>query len=246
MTEFLIFLGLCAVFSFLFWRFLRLPSREQRIKAQSKEEIGELYAQAAAEQANEQPAPAAPKANFGRKGRPAEPDKDAIDLGGSSSFEDNTTTADSHTIQSSIESFRPALLEIERHKTGLPEEEPFGEDISTPASRDIPDRFWGVWAWEKSDNYPIDDPRHTETFVIEIDRVIEGGQNEPVVAVRAISPQDPSQYDLEIAVVTQAVDPDDNKWDYSLRYFGVSPDGERMTNLESMDMVYVRKLPAKR
>ncbi len=49
MTEFLIFLGLCAVFSFLFWRFLKMPNSEQRIKAQAAKEHAELRARVKAE-----------------------------------------------------------------------------------------------------------------------------------------------------------------------------------------------------
>jgi hypothetical protein len=143
-------------------------------------------------------------------------------------------------------SFRPALLGLERHKTGHPEDEPFGEEIANPESRDIPDRFWGTWAWVEADNYPIDDSRQTERIIVEFDRVVEGSKTEPVVAVRQVPPQDPLKFDLEIAVVTQTIDPSDRKWDYSLRYFGVSPDGKRMVDLENMDMVYGRKLPDRR
>ncbi|HYC96806.1 hypothetical protein [Brevundimonas sp.] len=49
MTEFLVFLGLCLVFSVAFWRFLRMPTREQRIKAQARKEVRELRARVAAE-----------------------------------------------------------------------------------------------------------------------------------------------------------------------------------------------------
>lgn len=49
MTEFLVFLGLCLVFSAAFWWFLRRPSKDQRIKAQVQKELRELYAKAAAD-----------------------------------------------------------------------------------------------------------------------------------------------------------------------------------------------------
>lgn len=53
MTEFLMFLGLCLVFSVVFWLFLRRPSKVQRIKAQAEKEIREARAKVAAERANQ-------------------------------------------------------------------------------------------------------------------------------------------------------------------------------------------------
>lgn len=60
MTEFLIFLAMCGVFSFLFWRFLKMPNSAQRAKTEAAKEYRELYARVEAEDA------AKPK-GFGRK-----------------------------------------------------------------------------------------------------------------------------------------------------------------------------------
>lgn len=60
MTEFLIFLAMCAVFSLLFWRFLKMPNSAQRAKAEAAKEYRELYARVAAEEA-------AKPQGFGRK-----------------------------------------------------------------------------------------------------------------------------------------------------------------------------------
>lgn len=60
MTEFLIFLAMCAVFSFLFWRFLKMPNSAQRAKAEAAKEYRELYARVAAEDSARQQ-------GFGRK-----------------------------------------------------------------------------------------------------------------------------------------------------------------------------------
>jgi hypothetical protein len=113
---------------------------------------------------------------------------------------------------------------------GLPDDQPFGEDIQNPDSRTIPAKFHGSWKWEKAGDYPANDPR-ARSELIAAGKINFGQGDEPVVAVRFINGD-------EIAVVTQVMD--DGKWDYSLRYFGLSSDGAMLTDLESADMKYLR------
>jgi hypothetical protein len=122
------------------------------------------------------------------------------------------------------------LFPADQHVTGMPDDQPFGEDIQNPDSRTIPGKFHGAWKWENAGDYPADDAR-ARAELIAADKINFGTGDEPVVAVRLISED-------QIAVVTQAMD--GGKWNYSLRYFGLSDDGAILTDLESADMKYVR------
>lgn len=104
---------------------------------------------------------------------------------------------------------------------------PFGRDLNNPDSREIPDRFRGIWLWEKAET---DEPRHRLT--IEADRLTyhHALGMEPVVAVYLGRD--------EIAVVTQQ--PENGKWSYAEYYFGLLEGGVKITNLESMDMRWNR------
>ena len=119
---------------------------------------------------------------------------------------------------------------VDQYKYGTPKESPFGENIHSPASRTIPSPFAGCWYF--GDETAPD-------VVLKENEVFRNGDHQPVVAVRTIPPEEPEEYDRQIAVVTQAIDV--GGWVYSLHYFGLTPDGNQMVDLESMDMVWVRK-----
>jgi hypothetical protein len=121
-------------------------------------------------------------------------------------------------------------FKVDQHVDGVPDSQPFGEDIDNPDAREIPAKFHGPWKWEKAADFLPDDPR-ARSELIAADKINFGNGDEPVVAVRFIG-------DDGIAVVTQAMD--NGKWDYSLRYFGISADGQILKDLESADMKWVR------
>ena len=96
------------------------------------------------------------------------------------------------------------------------DEMPFGEDITNPDSRTIPQPFHGRWG------------RNSEpTEVIEAGRIVFGGDAEDVVAVRFIDSQE------RIAIVTRQPD-----GEYALHYRGL--ESGKLVDLESMDWVLDR------
>lgn len=113
------------------------------------------------------------------------------------------------------------------------DETPFGEDITNPDSKTIPEPFHGQWSYQGE---------VSET--IEADRIIfRHSGTEQVVAVRFIDrPEevaggivmnvDPK---AQIAIVTRQAD-----GEYALHYRGISKDGAKLVDLESMDMKFDR------
>jgi hypothetical protein len=110
---------------------------------------------------------------------------------------------------------------------------PFGEDITNPDSKTIPEPFHGQWSYQG-------EVRET----IEADRIIfKHSGTDQVVAVRFIDrPEgmaggvvmnvDPK---AQIAIVTRQAD-----GEYALHYRGISKDGAKLVDLESMDMKFDR------
>lgn len=120
------------------------------------------------------------------------------------------------------------ILGPELHESGVPKTNPFGEDIESPDSREIPPAFRGTWVREAGPSVS----RKSEV-IIEADQFtrIEGIGMQPVVAVRLIS-------ETEIAIVSQSIE--NGKWLYALNYFGLLEGGKVLTDLESMDMQWAR------
>ncbi|HEV7342343.1 MAG TPA: hypothetical protein VGN68_11975 [Sphingopyxis sp.] len=188
MTEFLIFLAMCAVFSLLFWRFLKIPNTKQRQKAQAAQEYKELHSRVAAEDAAKQQ-------GFGRK-MEAEP----------------------------VQRFVPAAGQFPLSDyDGVAPDSPFGEDVVSPKSRTIPATFLGTWIDSDGRNAVIFEPNRYQYMDV------VGMQ--PVVAVRHIS-------ETEIAVVSQQAE--GGKWLYCLQCYGLLDGGSTLTDLENMDMKWVR------
>jgi hypothetical protein len=107
-----------------------------------------------------------------------------------------------------------------------PDDCPFGEDILNPDARALPPHFHGEWARDLDD---YDTARRT---ILGAERMtVDGSTEERVIAVRFIDAD-------SIAVVGLPVD--DTGKNYTLRYFGVSEDRSRLTDLENMDWVLQR------
>ena len=115
------------------------------------------------------------------------------------------------------------------HRYPTPDMSPCGEDISSPQARVIDPAFHGSWFFAEETSPEV---------TIESRIIRKGDQEHRVVAVRTIPPEDPASYDREIAVVTQTLEGD--VWDFALLYFGMSPDGASLTDLENMDVVWKR------
>lgn len=120
------------------------------------------------------------------------------------------------------------VLGPEFHERDAPESRPFGEDIDSPDSREIPVAFRGVWEWEHAAR---SGRKNTVTIEAERYQTSDHLGMQPVVAVRVIS-------DSEIAVVSQAAE--NGRWSYSLQYLGLLEGGRVLTDLESMDMKWHR------
>jgi hypothetical protein len=108
---------------------------------------------------------------------------------------------------------------------------PHGFDIAFPESRTIPDRFQGDWLWEEAK----EDPSHRRISLGADSLIyfIEIGA-EPVVGAYTLNPDSPD----EIAIVTQQME--DGQWLFATYLFKLLDGGTKITNLESMDMKWVR------
>ena len=109
--------------------------------------------------------------------------------------------------------------------TAPAEERPFGEDITNPDSRTMPEPLQGRWVF----------PTHSDRdpLTITSSTIKNQDEEEQVVAVRFINANDTGTTS-NVAVVTRGAD-----GQFALRYFGISDDGV-LVDLESMDVKRVR------
>jgi hypothetical protein len=106
---------------------------------------------------------------------------------------------------------------------GVPLDSPFGEDIDHPQSRTIPVPFLGTWVPQSGRDRIIFEPKSYQYMGV------TGMQ--PVVAVRQIS-------ESEIAIVSQQRE--GSRWTYCFQCYGLIDKGTTLTDLENMDMKWVR------
>ena len=112
-------------------------------------------------------------------------------------------------------------LEAYDEADGIISMEPFGENISTPKSREIPPAFCGNW----KSNFGSED-------LIASDEIVIGNEKCPVIAVRNIS-------DHEISVVTQTKT--ESGWVFALGFLGLEENGAKIRNLEDYDEFWVKR-----
>lgn len=108
---------------------------------------------------------------------------------------------------------------------------PHGYDVTAPESRTIPQRFRGDWLWEGASE---DKPWHRVSLRAESLTYQDDQRVEPVVGAYTSTPGNLD----EIAVVTQQME--DGQWLFATYLFKLLDGGEKLTNLESMDMRWNR------
>jgi hypothetical protein len=111
-------------------------------------------------------------------------------------------------------------------------DEPHGYDIKRPDSSVIPEIFIGTWIEKKTQ----------EKVMLEQNKMVfsENSRMEPVVGVFFPRRSNlKSDWPHLIHVITQSMS--NGKWLYGLRMLGLSEDGGILTDMESMELRWVRQ-----
>jgi hypothetical protein len=224
MTDFVIFLAMCAGFSFLLWRFIRpsekrgVAERDRRVTESLVTETAELTrmtarAKSSAGTGATQPPPSG---GFGRKPQPSEDQHKVADI-----------------LKNPVELY-----------DGLFTLTPFGHDILKPPSRTVPEPFRGRWVKaslqhearpELLDSAAVFEVGATELKV--------RGRVEPVVAVESGQENFKGSELPDIAIVSESVF-ENGKWAFSLIMLALQQGGQRLVDVESMDSPWVRMADA--